>query len=122
MASGGEISNYPFLTQEEFGLACHLLDLKYIAATLGQERRNFRLRLQQSMISDSISVSIARPIDISKNDISLSLDLAALSWGEENKKSNILMDVDAEDGDSVSMKFWMISSNTRVCVTSCAES
>lgn len=103
MAFDDSISNYPFLTQEEFRLACHLLDQKYITATLGQERRVFRLRLQHSLLNDSISVSITKPIDLSKNDISLSLDLQALGWGGENTTKDILMDIDAENDDSVSL-------------------
>jgi ubiquitin-like-conjugating enzyme ATG10 len=95
------ICNYPFLTQEEFSLACHFLDQKYITAILGQERRVLRLRLEHSLLNDSISVSITKPIDISKNDISLSLDLQALNWGDEKAGSETLMDIDAENADSV---------------------
>jgi ubiquitin-like-conjugating enzyme ATG10 len=101
MAIQDTISNHPFLTQEDFSLACHLLDQKYIAATLGQERRAFRLRLQHSLLNDSVSISITKPIDASKNDISLSLDLKALSWGDESVGTDTLMDVDAENADSV---------------------
>ena len=101
MAIQDTISNYPFLTQEEFSLACHLLDQKFIAATLGQERRTFRLRLQHSLLNDSVSISITKPIDVSKNDISLSLDLQALSWRDESVATDTLMDVDAENADYV---------------------
>lgn len=101
MAMQDMISNYPFLTEEEFNLACHFLDQKYIGATLGQERRSFRLRLQHSLLNDSVSVSITKPIDISKNDISLSLELQALSWGDEKVDIETLMDVDAECADYV---------------------
>jgi ubiquitin-like-conjugating enzyme ATG10 len=100
MAIQDSISNYPFLTQEEFSLACHLLDQKYIAATLGQERQAFRLRLQHSLLNDSVSVSITKPIDVSKNDISIELDLQALNWGNEYG-TDMLMDFDAEDTDVV---------------------
>ena len=97
------IRNHPFLTQEEFSLACHLLDQKYIAATLGQERQAFRLRLQHSLPTGSISISIIKPIDVSKNDISLSLDLQSLGWGDKTVTTDTLMDVDAEDADTVSV-------------------
>ncbi len=103
MAYHTEISNYPFLSKEEFSLACHLLDQKYVTATLGQERRVFRVRIQHSMVSDSIYVTITKPIDISKNDISLSLDFQALGWGEDDIPGT-LMDVDAENADSVSIR------------------
>jgi ubiquitin-like-conjugating enzyme ATG10 len=103
MALHDEICNFPFLTQEEFSLACHLLDRKYITATLGQERRAFRLSLQHSLLNDSLSICITTPIDVSKNDISLSLDLQALGWGDEKAAGNTLMDVDAEEADSVSL-------------------
>jgi ubiquitin-like-conjugating enzyme ATG10 len=102
MASHDEPRNYPFLSKEEFSLACHLLDQKYIAAYLGQERRAFRLRLQYSMISDTIYLSITKPIDVSKNDLNITLDLQALGWEEKDDSEDILMDMDAEDADSVS--------------------
>ena len=103
MASHDELCNYPFLSKEEFSLACHLLDQKYIAAYLGQERRAFRLRLQHSLISDAIYLSITRPIDLSKNDLNITLDLQTLGWGEKDDSEDILMDMDAEDADSVSL-------------------
>jgi hypothetical protein len=105
MAIQDTVSNYPFLIQEEFSLACHFLDQKYIAATLGQERRSFRLRIQCSLLNDSVSISITKPIDISKNDIGLSLDLQALSCADENLATDSLMDVDAEDADTVSIPY-----------------
>lgn len=104
MALDDNISNYPFLSQEEFGLACHLLDQKYIAAALGQERRAFRLRLQHSLPNNSLSICITKPIDVSKNDISLSLDLQALGWGDDKAAGDSLMDIDGEEADSVSHK------------------
>ena len=104
MAFHNEVANYPFLTKEEFNLACHLLDQKYITAILGPERRAFRLRLQYSMVNDSVSVSITKPIDISRNDINLSLDFSGLNWGEDHTTSENLMDVDAENADIVGLK------------------
>ena len=101
MALQDGISNYPFLTQEEFSLACHFLDQKYIKATLGQERRKFRLRLQHSLLNDSVSISITKPTEPSENDVMLSQDLQALDWGDENVDTCTLMDVDAEIADSV---------------------
>lgn len=97
-----EPRNFPFLSKEEFSLACHLLDQKYIVAHLGQERRTFRLRLQHSMISDDIYLSITRPIDVSMNDLNITLDLQALRWEETEDSEKILMDIDAEDADTVS--------------------
>lgn len=105
MAIQDSISNYPFLTPEEFSLACHLLDQKYIAATLGQERRAFRLRFQHSLLNDSVSISITKPVDLSRSDLSLSLDLKALSWADENLATDSLMDLDAEDADTVSILY-----------------
>jgi ubiquitin-like-conjugating enzyme ATG10 len=104
MALHDNIGNHPFLTEEEFSLACHLLDQKYIAATLGQERRAFRLRLQHSLLNDSVSICITKPIDVSENDISLALNLEALGWGDEKAGGDTLMDVDAEEADSVSLQ------------------
>ncbi len=101
MAIQDNPGNYPFLTQDEFSLACHFLDQKYITATLGRERQSFRLLLQKSLLNNSVSISITKPIDVSKNDISLAMDLQALSWGDESGDNDTLMDIDAEDADSV---------------------
>jgi hypothetical protein len=128
MGSHYEPSNYPFLTKEEFGLACHLLDQKYIAAALGDERRNFRLRLQYSMISDSVSVSITKPIDISNKDISDILDLEGLKVTTEDgvmkdgEPAGALMDVDAEEADSVSMDALLVTTTARVWPEPCGLS
>jgi ubiquitin-like-conjugating enzyme ATG10 len=117
MAIQDSLSNYPFLTQEEFSLACHFLDQKYITATLGQERRAFKLRLQHSLLSDSVSISITKPIDVSKNGISLSLPLLALSWGEKNVDTGAVMDIDAENSDSVRISIPRIHAKSHVNVT-----
>jgi ubiquitin-like-conjugating enzyme ATG10 len=103
MAAQDEPHNYPFLTQEEFNLACHLLDQKYIATSLGRERREFRLQVQRSLISNAVYLSIAKPLDISKTDLSLVLDLQALGWESKDDALDINMDMDAEEADSVSI-------------------
>jgi ubiquitin-like-conjugating enzyme ATG10 len=103
MAFSEEYKEYPFLTSDEFNLACHYLDRKYISATLGQERRAFRLRMQSSFISDTCYISVARPIDTSQNDVSSLLDLSGLSWGpkEDEMEQDGSMDIDAENSDVV---------------------
>jgi hypothetical protein len=103
MTPHDEARNHPLLNREEFNLACHLLDQKYIAAYLGQERRVFRLRLQHSMVSDSIYLIITKPIDVSRNDLDITSDLQALGWKEKDDSVDILMDMEAEDADFVSL-------------------
>jgi len=94
-----EIQDYPFLNQEEFMLSCHYLDQKYVAATLGNERQAFRLRLHSSLLTGQNFISIARPIDLSRNELDLSLDLKVLSWEEEDLTTDAMV-IDAENADT----------------------
>lgn len=90
------IQNYPFLTAEEFELACHCLDNRYIRALLGPARKDFKLRIHSSMAAEAPYVVITAPIAI-EDDVDAVLNFGALSAGDEAHA----MDVEAEDADVV---------------------
>jgi hypothetical protein len=99
MISQIQAYNYPFLSTEEFNLACHFLDQKYIAASLGVERRKFQLCLQHTLVSDLVFISITKPVDVSCHDVDLELEFNSLRWEEEGDVMNL--DVAIEEADSV---------------------
>lgn len=108
MASyGNMLPFFPQLTPEEFNEACHFFDRKYIAATLGPERKAWKMSLQRSLLTGEAFLVVLRPLDVGGStdgtqDLSDLLEL--LSWGGEGggmlDAANI--DVDAEMNDSVS--------------------
>ncbi len=108
MALYDEIQEYPSLNQEEFMLACHYLDQKYVAAALGNERQAFRLRVHSSLLTGGHFISITRPIDVLRNDADLSIDLKSLSWDDKDLTADEML-IDAENADTVShCRLWLI--------------
>ncbi|KAI9744811.1 MAG: hypothetical protein M1818_001736 [Claussenomyces sp. TS43310] len=97
MAASDDFKDYPFLSSDEFQDACHFLDQKYIRATLGLQRRIFRLRLNRNLATGDVYITIICPIDTSKYDITL--DLEKLSWGEGICSDDNHMDIEAENND-----------------------
>src|SRR5437879_10825335 len=96
---------YPFLTPDEFELACHYLDSNYLHATLGQTRRSFKLAIHRVMTGETPYVVITTPITVPSNNIHKLLNFAALSTGDQDTDMDIdgmrTMDVEAEDADMV---------------------
>lgn len=100
MTAYDSIKEYPFLSTEEFQDACHFLDRKYIGATLGPLRRTYKFRLNRNLASGEIYISIMRPIDTSKYEITL--DLENIAWNSEDVvEEDACMDLDAENEDLV---------------------
>jgi ubiquitin-like-conjugating enzyme ATG10 len=101
-----EFQNYPFLTAEEFELACHYLDSKYTHASLGKKRRIFKLRVQRSLTDSNPYITITTPIDVADGGIDELLSLGFLSTaddGDADMDGIQNMDVVGEDEDSVSL-------------------
>lgn len=100
-----EFKEYPFLTDEEFELACHFLDSRYIHAYLGQARRGFKLRLRRSLVGGTPYISIVTPIAVNDGNVDELLSLGFLSAGGSRTDADMdglqSMDVEGEDGDSV---------------------
>ncbi|KAH8676382.1 hypothetical protein BX600DRAFT_202670 [Xylariales sp. PMI_506] len=88
-------NNYPHLTNEEFAEACHHLDSKYCQATLGELRKQWKLRVQRSLDlsfgADSeytTFVQITRPLEDTADDLnSLWSSLHQFSINEESMSS-----------------------------------
>ncbi|OBT90123.1 hypothetical protein VE02_00892 [Pseudogymnoascus sp. 03VT05] len=102
-----EYRDYPFLTPDEFELACHYLESIYINANLGQARRKFKLRLQRSLTGGPSYVTIATPITIADGSIDELLGMGFLSASEgadEDMDGLQGMDIEGEDGDSDALR------------------
>lgn len=101
-----EYRDYPFLTPDEFELACHYLESRYTNANLGQARRKFKLRLQRSLTGGPSYVTIATPITVADGNIDELLGMGFLSASDSadaDMDGVQSMDVEGEDGDSVSL-------------------
>lgn len=101
----GEFREYPFLTDEEFELACHYLDNRYMHSNLGPKRRSFKLRVQRSLAGGTPYVTIITPITIADDNIDELLDLSVLSAGDRESDTDMdglqSMDIEGEDADMV---------------------
>lgn len=99
------IQEYPFLTPDEFELACHYLDNRYLHATLGQARRRFKLHIHRLMTGETPYIVITTPITVPEDNIHELLNFGALTTGDQDVDIDIdgtqTMDVDAEDADLV---------------------
>ncbi|KAI1814595.1 hypothetical protein GGS20DRAFT_547591 [Poronia punctata] len=57
---------YPFLTKEEFAEVCHYLDAKYLQATLGPLRNEWRLNVHTAFDTSAMSYGLVTYIQITK--------------------------------------------------------
>ncbi|KAM3066858.1 hypothetical protein ACMFMG_007004 [Clarireedia jacksonii] len=72
---------WPSLTEEEFELACALLDRRYIRAKLGPARKNLKLRVAHTATTGTCYVEIIRLLLPPKDEDDLSHALEKLSSG-----------------------------------------
>ena len=103
-----EFQDYPFLTAEEFELACHYLDSRYTHASLGNKRRAFKLRVQRSLIYGTPYISIVTPISISDDGVDELLSLGFMTTTDDTDADMDglqSMDVEGEEDDTVSPTF-----------------
>ncbi|KAK5663376.1 hypothetical protein OQA88_3804 [Cercophora sp. LCS_1] len=96
-----EFRNYPFLNGEEFVEACHLLDRRYCQASIGSERRRWRLDVITALnVSFSLGqeyntyISIIKTITGQPDDEGLSSCLEAFSL--QGNQPDVDMEVDAD--------------------------
>lgn len=110
--------HYPYLTQEEFAEACHLLDSRYCRATIGPLRKQWRLNVHTALnmsfaATDSDFVTflqITQPLDENTADEELASQLGTFCLGggaQENHPDDNLIETDEmmvemEDSDRVS--------------------
>jgi ubiquitin-like-conjugating enzyme ATG10 len=102
MSHHDDYRQWPFLTQEEFELACAFFDQKYVRAKLGPTRQIFKIRTRRTVTTGASYLEIIRLLKLPEDDDELSLALGKLSGGEE-PESGSGMDVDManEDADEV---------------------
>lgn len=98
-----EYRQWPFLTEEEFELACAFLDRRYCRASLGPARKNLKLSMGRTATTGSCYVEIIRLIHPPKDDDDLLLALGNLSSGyAPNSAPSQEVDMMDEDEDDVS--------------------
>lgn len=101
MSHHDEYHHWPFLTHEEFELACAFFDRKYIRAELGPARRAFKIRHRRNATTGASFIEILRLI--SPPDDQDDLIAAFGKLGEDSTTiSQMEIDSTTEDEDEVS--------------------
>lgn len=104
MSHRDDYRQWPFLTEEEFELACAFFDQKYVKAKLGPTRKIFKIRLRRTATTGGSYIEILRLLQLPTEDDDLSLAFQKLAKDDENK---IEVDIDmitvTEDADQVSL-------------------
>ncbi|KAI9650174.1 hypothetical protein NHQ30_000187 [Ciborinia camelliae] len=100
-----EYRQWPFLTEEEFELACAFLDRRYIRAELGPARKNLKLRMGRTATTGSCFVEIIRLLQPPQDDDELLLALSNLSSGHAPVSAPSLeVDMMDEDEDDEALR------------------
>ncbi|TGO08998.1 hypothetical protein BTUL_0183g00140 [Botrytis tulipae] len=100
-----EYRQWPFLTEEEFELACAFLDRRYCRASLGPARKNLKLSMGRTATTGSCYVEIIRLIHPPKDDDDLLLALSNLSSGyAPNSAPSQEVDMMDEDEDDEALR------------------
>lgn len=103
-----EYRQWPYLTEEEFELACAFLDRRYIRAELGAARKNLKLRMGRTATTGSCYVEVIRLLHPPQDDDDLLLALSNLSSGYTPVSApSQEVDMMDEDGDDVSDSLWL---------------
>ncbi|RDW63948.1 hypothetical protein BP5796_10450 [Coleophoma crateriformis] len=102
MSHRDEYSQWPFLTEEEFELACAFLDSRYTKAKLGPVRKGFKLRSRRTATTGATSIEILRLLNVSSDDGDLS-ELLDQLWdrrADGASASDMEVDMPNEDQDN----------------------
>lgn len=104
MAHHDEYRQWPFLTEEEFELACAFFDQRYVRASLGPTRQIFKIRSRRTATTGSSYIEILRLLQLPEDEDELSLALAKLGkgGGDLGSANDVEMDTTEEDADEVS--------------------
>jgi ubiquitin-like-conjugating enzyme ATG10 len=104
MAHHDEYMQWPFLTEEEFELACAFFDQRYVRASLGPTRQIFKIRSRRTATTRSSYIEILRILQLAEDEDELSLALAKLGkgGGDLGSAKDVEMDTTEEDADEVS--------------------
>lgn len=88
-----EYSQWPFLTQEEFELACALFDQRYVNAKLGPTRKIFKIRTRRTITTGASYIEIVRLLNLGEDDDD---DELLKAMGKLNRPSELNMSVDMD--------------------------
>lgn len=104
MSHRSQYQQWPFLTQEEFELACAFFDAKYVRAELEPTRKIFKVRHRRSLATGMSFIEILRLLNLPEDDDDLALAFGKMG-GHEHLSSTPIMEIDGinEDGDEVSV-------------------
>lgn len=79
-----EYLKWPFVTQEEFELACHYFDRIYLGAKLGGTRKAFKVRLRRTLTTGETYIEILRLLQPPEDEDELLLAMSRLGTGDES--------------------------------------
>lgn len=99
MSNQHDYRQWPFLTEEEFDLACAFLDQRYIRAQLGPTRKFFKINSRRTATTGGLYIEILRILRLPNDEDELSLALSKLSGGDGDQEMDI--DVANEEDDEV---------------------
>ncbi|PMD24800.1 autophagy-related protein-like protein Atg10 [Hyaloscypha hepaticicola] len=96
-----EYQQWPFLSQEEFELACAFFDQRYVRASLGPTRQIFKIRSRRTLTAGTSYIEVLRILQLPEDGDELSLALAGLgkSGGDIDLVNSTDVDMTEEDGD-----------------------
>ena len=98
-----EYRQWPFLTQEEFELACAFFDRKYVQAELGHNRRSFKVRHRRNATTGTSFIEILRLLSLPDQQDDLVAAIEKLG-GDPGTVSLMEIDCNNEDEDAVSIQ------------------
>lgn len=108
MSHRDDYQQWPFLSQEEFELACAYIDQSYIQARLGPVRKIFKLRSRRTATTGTSYIEIVRLLHLPEEDDELSVALQNMctNFGTTQEVVSMDMDMDTinEDEDQVSQQ------------------
>ncbi len=90
---------WPFLTAEEFELACAFFDQKYIKTKLGPTRQTFKIHSRRALTTGVPYIEIIRLLGLPEDDDELALAFQSLG-GVSKSNADLEMRM-AEDADEV---------------------
>ncbi|CAG8956076.1 hypothetical protein HYFRA_00011860 [Hymenoscyphus fraxineus] len=102
MSHQHEYRQWPFLTEEEFNLACAFLDQRYIRAQLGPTRKIFKINSRRTATTGGLSIEILRILQLVNDEDELSMALGKLSGGEDHSRMD--MDISNEEADEEALQ------------------
>jgi ubiquitin-like-conjugating enzyme ATG10 len=108
MSHHDEYRQWPFLTQEEFELACAFFDQKYIRAKLGPKRRMLKIRPRRAATTGASFIEILRLIQLPEDEGDLSRALEKLGGDVSTSEYEMEIDSRSEDADEVSVGLHVI--------------